>query len=877
MILLTASAFAATAVYVWLAAYALTRRVQSPLTTPFTLLCVFFAMSSWMLALVGIAPDAAQADFWFRLATPFSSMVPSASLHMLLATAGRPATGRRWKVPLMYLPSLPPIWQETLGPAATRVVLAPSPGGWLLDFGGPGAPYAIYYGLWTVASLVAGYGVVLLWGLRASTRREKRQARVLLLIGVVSGVGLAIGHGLYAGFVGGTPPAMPVPGLIVAVGFAWAIFRHRLMAVTPSLALDQVLASLRDMLLLVDPQGRVLQANSVAARMLARPGENLEGQPLDRFAADPSGLRAALEAMRDASPPGPCVEVELVTREVGPLPAAVSGSAIRNDDGDPIALAVVVRDLRDTQRLRSEIEERRRAEERLGATLRAVADGIVAVDVAGRVCLMNPVAELLAGRTEADAIGRPLDEVLPMRDARTQVRVPDPLARAAPPSESEVAADFLVGPEHDRRLATCVATAVQNPDGTQAGFVLVLRDVTVRRRIEEELLKASKLESVGLLAGGIAHDFNNLLMAMLGYIEMAGLELPEGSAPRRKLAEAEAAGRRARELTQKLLTFARGGSPVLRSTDVAGVIAECASLFAGLKSARCEVHVAPGTWPALADDGQLYQALNNLLLNAHQAMPGGGVVTVRADNVEAAEPFEDAGVAIPAGRWVRISVQDRGVGIAPQDLRRVFDPFFTTRPDGTGLGLPTTYSIVRRHSGRLAIESEPGRGTTLRMYVPAAGVPAEPPVRQAPRVARAVAGCRVLVMDDHPEVLGVAREMLAAIGCNPHVCSDGAVAVEAWREALSAGPRFDTAILDCVVPGGMGGAQAAREILEMDPSARLIISSGYADQPVLADYRAHGFVGVLRKPYHLDALGRAVEEALGHVPERTEGPVSTFD
>ncbi len=865
MIVLTISSFLATAVCAWLAVYALARGSGSPLTGPFFLLCVAFGVSSFLMALVGISPTAEQAEFWFRLATPFSSVVPSVTLHVLLAIAGRPSTGRGWKIPLIYLPTLPMIFQETLGPASARVAIVPSPYGWLLGFGGDGAPYVACFVAWTFLSVLGGYLFVFLWGRGASTHREKRQARGILLTGLAASVSLLVGH-VASGYYldGGMPPALPVPGLIVSLGFAAAIFRHRLMVVTPSLALDQVLARLRDMLFILDRQGRVLEANAIARETLARPGQSLVGRSLIELAVDPGAMTRALAAMQDASPPGPRVETALVM-EPGPMPVEVSGSAIRDADGDAVALAVVVRDLRDTERLRREIDERRRVEERLSATLRAVADGIVASDVAGRVVLMNPVAERLTGWSERDAVGCTLQEVLALWDVQTQARVEDPLVLASAPSEpGGPAADVLVGPEDGpRRLATCIASSMRNPDGSNAGFVLVLRDVTVARQVEDELQKASKLESVGLLAGGIAHDFNNILTAMLGYVEMARMDLPDDSDVVRKLVEAESAGRRARDLTQKLLTFARGGAPVLKSTDVGRVISESVSLLSGSKTARCEVRIDPATWPALADEGQLYQALSNLLLNAFQAMPAGGRVTVSADNVDARAAFGEAGVTIPAGRWVRMTVEDQGVGIAREHLPRVFDPFFTTRPNGTGLGLSTTYSIVRKHAGRLTMESEPGRGTTVRLYFPTSEEPAaRPPGKPPAQMARAIAGCRVLVMDDQPAVLGVAREMLAAFSCHAHVCADGAQAVRSYREALAGGSRFAAVILDCVVPGGMGGAEAARQILALDPGARIVISSGYVDQPVLVDYGAHGFVGVLHKPYRLDTLGKVIEDAI---------------
>jgi PAS domain S-box-containing protein len=861
---LTAASLLAAAVHAGLAFHAWRRRTRSPLTLPFIGLCVAFGVSSLTLGLVGFAPSARDAEFWFRLGTPFSSAVPSVSLHVLLALSGRLSRGRGWKLPLIYAPMLPTLYQEFLGPDAWRVAMVPYENGWLLDFRGAGFPFLAFFGAWNLLGLLIGYGAVWHWARGPRTRRERAQARVILWTGLLSFAGLAIAHTVAARNFDDRlmPPQLPVPGLIVALGLAAALFRHRLLVVTPSLALDQVLASLRDMLLVLDRHGRVAEANAPARRALDLPDRPLAGRVFVDVAADPATLADALARMRESDPPGPCVEAELITAE-GPMPVEISGSAIRDADGDPLALAVVVRDLRDTRRLQREIDERRRAEDRLAATLEAVADGVVATDVDGRVVLMNPVAERLAGRTLAEAANRPLHEVLPLRDARTLAPEPDLLARAADPARPGPDADFLVGPEEGPRLlVTCAAAPMRGPDGARAGFVLVLRDVTQDRQVEQELARTSRLESVGLLAGGIAHDFNNILTAILGYVEMARLDVPPGGDVDGRLAEAEAAGRRARELTQRLLTFSRGGDPVLRSTDVSGVVAASLSLVAGLPAIRTDVRIAADAWPARVDESQLYQALNNLLLNACQAMPGGGRVTVAVDNVASPDPLHVDGVEIPAGRWVRIAIQDEGVGIPPEHLSRVFDPFFTTRPDGTGLGLSTTHSIVRRHGGRLTIRSRPGHGTTLGLYLPAADAEARTPHAPPAPEAPAGTGWRVLLMDDHPSVLGVGREMLSVIGCQPQLCTDGAEAITAYRDALGRGAPFDAVILDCVVPGGMGGVEAAREILAVDRRARLILSSGYVDRPVLGDFAAHGFVGVLRKPYVLSTLRQVLEEAI---------------
>lgn len=396
---------------------------------------------------------------------------------------------------------------------------------------------------------------------------------------------------------------------------------------------------------------------------------------------------------------------------------------------------------------------------------------------------------------------------------------------------------------------------VFDQDDRFVGLQGVDTDITARLQLEQERDKAQRLESLGLLAGGIAHDFNNILTGIVGNLSLARMMIDSDHRAKRRLDECEKAARRASELTQQLLTFARGGEPVRKAVVTARLLNE--SLSFGLRGSNVKgvLELAGGLWPLDADEGQINQVLNNLLINASQAMPNGGTVTLRAENVESGEP---------SGRFVRIWLRDTGVGMSADTISQVFDPYFTTKPGGTGLGLASVYSIVTRHGGTVTVSSQPGCGTEFVITLPAT---AEKPTQAQGDTAPCCGSCiaeRVLVMDDEEMILDVATLMLGEQGCAVDTCNDGAEAVERYRAALEQGTPYDAVILDLTVPGGMGGLEASRLIRAMDPLALLIVSSGYSSDSVMAEYPDHGFCGAIMKPYTIESLtnelGRVITE-----------------
>ncbi len=399
---------------------------------------------------------------------------------------------------------------------------------------------------------------------------------------------------------------------------------------------------------------------------------------------------------------------------------------------------------------------------------------------------------------------------------------------------------------------------IQDGSREKKCVLLAVRDISEHIKMDEERLRAAKLESLGILAGGIAHDFNNLLTAVTGNISMAKMQARPGEKLHDILDKADKTCQQSFDLAQSLLTFAKGGAPIKKAASVADLIRDSADLAMTGSSARCQLRIPEDLWPAEVDEAQIGQVVHNLLINAAQSMPEGGTVWLNCENINLET---EAGLPQNAGEHIRITVKDEGIGIPREYLNRIFDPYFTTKPQGSGLGLATAYSIVKLHGGHIAVASEPGEGTTFQVYLPASSqlkLAAKQPA-QTP-----VAGMgRVLVMDDQAGVREVMDMMLQHLGYETCQATDGAEAVMLYREAQVLDRPFDAVILNLTIPGGMGGKQAIKELLELDPGVKAIVSSGYSDDTYMADYRDHGFCAVIPKPFRLEELDETLRQVIG--------------
>ena len=378
-------------------------------------------------------------------------------------------------------------------------------------------------------------------------------------------------------------------------------------------------------------------------------------------------------------------------------------------------------------------------------------------------------------------------------------------------------------------------------------------EISQREQTEEELLRARKLESLGVLAGGIAHDFNNFLTVVQGNLEVAKTQIAAGHVAQDFLDQAAAACQRAKFLASQLLTFAKGGAPVRRVVSVAQLVTDAVHLARTGSPIAVDLRIAADLCFAEVDPGQIGQVLHNILINAREAMPTGGTIEVCAENVVVANSPR-----------ILITMRDNGHGIPPDVLPQIFDPYYTTKPGGNGLGLATSYAIVKKHDGHIAVESTPGVGTVFTIDLPAS---LETPAPPSPAGFPMQTGSeRLLIMDDDEPLRILSNAVLAHLGYEAHTAADGAEAIALYETAKAEGKGFDAVLLDLTVTGGMGGLEAATKLKELDPCAKLIVSSGYSDAPAMARFAEYGFDAVIVKPWTVKEMSEVLRRVLAADP-----------
>ncbi|MHB9029000.1 MAG: PAS domain S-box protein [Candidatus Latescibacterota bacterium] len=497
--------------------------------------------------------------------------------------------------------------------------------------------------------------------------------------------------------------------------------------------------------------------------------------------------------------------------------------------------------------------------ERLAVTLASIGDAVIATDTSGNVMLMNRVAEDLTGWSQEEASGVSLADVFCIVNGKTRKPCRNPVQAILEQSDT-VGLDnhtVLIARNGAERAIEDSGAPIRAKDGAIVGVVLVFRDVTGKNKLEENMRKAQKLESVGILAGGIAHDFNNILTGILGNISLARMQTKPDSEICKILGDAENETFRARDLTLQLLTFSKGGAPVRKVTSISQMLWDTVQFALRGSNVRSKFSIPEDLWPAMVDEGQVSQVINNLIINAVQAMPEGGIIEVKADNFKV---DERSGLPLKPGMYILISIADQGTGISPEHLPRIFDPYFTTKDKGHGLGLATTYSIVRKHDGHIEVESKPGKGSIFRVYFPA--MERRKKIRKKETNTLSPGTGHILLMDDEESILSSSGKLLESLGYRVETSRDGAEAVEKYRASVESKDPFDLVIMDLTIPGGMGGLEALERLREFDPGVRAVVSSGYSSDRIMSDYENYGFVGVIEKPYRFEDLGMLVKKTL---------------
>ncbi len=655
--------------------------------------------------------------------------------------------------------------------------------------------------------------------------------------------------------------------LVISNSYSFVLVRRQLVKLEGvETRIRSIIENILDGMIAVNEEGAICSMNPAAEKMFGCRDNEMVGHSFTKLVPktyaselDTKPVACAWEQITKRT--GSTTLAVGRTRKHVTFPIEISLSEMEVDN-EKLYVAMV-RDVTERKRFEQEIAAEK---ESLAVTLRSIGDGVITTDIQGKVLMINNEAERLTGWPSNEAVGQPLKSVFNIAiDLAAQARAQRSGYR------NEAHSILLSLPENAtltsrdsvERIIEQVASPIRDSKNEVAGVVLVFRDITERQRNETERRKAETLEQLGLLAGGIAHDFNNLLTAIIGNISLASLLLPVDDEMTTRLNDAKNASMRARDLAQQLLTFARGGAPIKKTASIGKLIQDTVSFSLRGSHNRSEFHFGADLSPAEIDPGQISQVIANLVVNSDQAMPNGGSLRVSCENFRYNSATTPVIPDLAPGDYIRISIRDEGVGIPDQYLKRIFDPYFTTKPKGNGLGLATTYSIIKNHNGLITVESEVHVGSTFTLYLPAS-VHQELPVEASRPITETITGTgRVLVVDDEEAIRALVEFTLNRLGYKVTQAASALEGVNIYRERFEAGERFDAVILDLTLPGGMGGKEALKKLIEIDPTVNAIVSSGYATDATMSRYQDFGFRGVIAKPYEAAELGKIVHDVIG--------------
>lgn len=621
-----------------------------------------------------------------------------------------------------------------------------------------------------------------------------------------------------------------------------------------------VISSIPDLIFFKDTQGAYLGCNKSFESFAGHTEPELIGKnDFDLFAQDIA--EHFLEKDREMFSAGQLKKSEeWVVYPNGQRVLLDTGrSPFHDQDGKLQGLVGIGRDITERKMAEDQLTAER---ERLHVTLHSIGDGVITTDIEGAVQLINVVGEKLTGWHQEEAFGKSITEIFQIIDEHTRKNCENPVLQAMNSGQIVGLAHHtvLIARDGTEKNIADSAAPIRDAEDNVIGAILVFRDVTDQLRTEQELLKIKKLESIGILAGGIAHDFNNILAAILGNINLVLLDPHLHNESKALLFDAEKASIRARDLARQLLTFSKGGSPIKEVCSLREVINESAGFVLHGGTVSCIYNIPYDLWLVEIDRGQIGQVIQNIVLNAMQAMVDGGTITINCENKihSSSHPALNGNRAGNSDdRQVQITISDQGSGIAPEFKERIFDPYFSTKKEGSGLGLSIAHSIIRNHGGNITVESNPGRGTTFFIVLPASGQAASE-LQEIEVKYDHTGQIKVLVMDDDEMVRNMIKGMLSRLGHSVEVACDGEEAIARYQESLDSNCRFDVVLMDLTIPGGMGGKDAVQQILGIDPEAKVIVSSGYSDDPIMANFLDFGFCAAIEKPYRMKDLKTAI-------------------
>ena len=509
------------------------------------------------------------------------------------------------------------------------------------------------------------------------------------------------------------------------------------------------------------------------------------------------------------------------------------------------------------QRLSNELKNE---QEKLFVTLRSIGDGVITTNLAGKITFINKMTEEITGWSQTEAVDKHLYEVFNIVDEKTGKVSDNPVDKVINTGEIIGFSNhiILIAKDGSKYAIEECCAPIFDQQGEIKGTVLVYRDVTEKKRMTQELIKIKKLESIGVLAGGIAHDFNNFLAGVLGNIEQAEMLIDSTNKAYPFLKMAKKASIRAKDLTQQLLTFAKGGGPVKHASSIAKIIADSAKFSLHGSSVSCTYRFPDDLWSVNVDASQISQVIQNIVINARYAMSDVGVIEFCCENIS---DICEA-ISLPAKKYIKLSITDTGSGISEEFIDKIFDPYFSTKQEGSGLGLAICHSIIRSHDGKIDVSSKKNKGTTFTIYLPASIKKIEEVDLSNVVVSEININATIMYMDDDYILRDLLDNMLTRLGHKVVLAENGQEAIAIYNDYYKAGRNIDLIIMDLTIPGAMGGKETIGEILKINPDANVVVASGYCNDSVMSHYKDYGFKASIVKPFQLAELKVLIDNIL---------------
>lgn len=611
-----------------------------------------------------------------------------------------------------------------------------------------------------------------------------------------------------------------------------------------------------DMYLNFDANGTILQCNRTFITFSGYSPDDILGQPFIEI-FHPDNHEAANDMFHSLVTSGEVrnAELQLKQRDGGIIFVSLNVSAIRDEAGHIVYSRAILHDISTRKQAELTIKE---SEERLKFVLDGSQLGFWDWDIVTGAVYRNEHWATMLGYTLQEieyTVKQWTDLHHPEDQDAAWKSIQDHLEGRTPAHKIEYRMRTKDG--QYKWILDQAKIVSRDSQGKPLRMCGTHTDITDRKKIEEQFRQAQKMEAIGTLAGGIAHDFNNMLGVITGNISFALSSVDQTDELYEILSDVLASTKHAQSLTQQLLTFSKGGVPIKTVLDINRLIKESAIFSIRGAKAYCSFDLSNDLWTADVDEGQINQVIGNLVINANQAMPNGGNITIRTEN---AVIKSDSSLPLPEGKYIKITIEDQGIGISQKNISKIFDPYFSTKQQGSGLGLATTYSIIKKHNGHIAVYSEIDKGTVFHIYLPASLNITEK--KEEINMPSHRGQGKILIMDDQEPILKMVERMVNRMGYETVSAHDGALAIELYRDAFHSQKPFDVVILDLTVPGGIGGAETIIELQAIDPTVKAIVSSGYSNDPIMANYKDYGFCGVAQKPYTRDHLADVLNKAL---------------